>query len=302
MSRIKDYIHSRTWVSDVEFMCPLCQHHNNQRLPVPEPNYWADKSRDMYSEGEIEILCQGCQSYFNGDVRASPYDCFITFQDHNDTEVRCGQPIFGSPPDEWLTQWEIPDHPKSVFDSNSSELRKIINTQASIDGKSLINRMIFAQVLTFLEAYFCDNLIKGLREHPDLLAEFSEKDRAINKANIRPSDVLRDPDVVKNWIEHNLKDRIYHKFEIGDKRDSVPLWYEQAFGFLLTPNKNDLKKLHEYVILRHDCVHRNGETKDGKKHNIFDKNYLVEALNTADSIVAHIDKKMQELPTLESKP
>ncbi len=58
-------------------------------------------------------------------------------------------------------------------------------------------RMMFAQILTFLEAYFCDNLITGLRAHPKRLAEFAAKDGSIQQTEITASDVLSDPDHVR---------------------------------------------------------------------------------------------------------
>lgn len=306
MGRMKDYmidnvLNAQRWVSNVEFSCPVCGDLCNQDVDVPEPNYMAEKSRDMTVEGEVELYCEGCDNYFDGDVWAGPAHCDITLRDHEDTEVICSPPGYDRPPEDWLDDWEVPEHPKDVFALNCSELREIIENQASEYGGSLINRMIFAQVLTFLEAYFCDNLIRGLRDHPDRLVTFSEKDGAIREARISASEVLRDPNAVKNWIEFNLKNRLYHQFGSGKKTsgkvklEGVPLWYTMAFGFPLTPAEDDLEKLRKYATLRHDCVHRNGETKDGEKLILFDKPYLLEALETAERVVEHIHSKMQEI-------
>lgn len=289
------------WVSKVEFACPICQCDNKQEVSVPEPDYTGENHSDMMSVGEIELCCNDCDTCFNCSVSANLSDCYITILDYEDTEVVCEPPA--------PEKWNIPEDPKAVFDLNSTELRDLINDQASDDGGNLINRMIFAQILTFLETYFCDNLIKGLRNHPDLLVEFSEKDGTIKQANISASDVLRDPNVVKNLIENNLKGRLYHQFGSGkkdpktgkEKREGVPLWYMMAFRFLLTPNEDDLKKLRKYALLRHDCVHRNGKTRDDDKLTLFDKNYLLETLDTADRVVAHIDSKMLNLSTPDAK-
>lgn len=311
MGRMKDYmidnaLNAQRWVSTVQFTCPVCGHVNQQDVDVPEPNYMAEKSSEMTSEGEAELFCEGCEKWFSADVWAGPAHCDMTIREYEGTHVSCDSPGYDRPPEEWLDDWEVPEHPKDVFDLNADELREIIKAQASDFGGALINRMIFAQILTFLEAYFCDNLIKGLREHPSLLVSFSEKDGAIKDASIAASSVLRDPNAVQNWIEYNLKNRLYHQFGSGkkdkagkEKPEGVVLWYAMAFGFRLTPSDADLAALRDYATLRHDCVHRNGETKDGEKLVQFDKAYLQDALKTAVRIVAHIDKEMQALRKTE---
>lgn len=313
MGRMKDYMidvmNAQRWVSRVHFLCPVCGELIDQEVDVPEPNYTAEKSRDMTVEGETEICCEECDNCFLGDVWAGPTHCNINLRDY-DVEVMCDPPEYDRPPEDWLGEWEIPDHPKKVFDLNYSELQKIIEAQASEYGGSLMNRMIFAQIFTFLEAYFCDALIKGLRDNPNLLVEFAEKDGAISAASIPASAVLRDPNAVKNWIEKNLKDRLYHQFGSGKKNpktgkenvEGVPLWYGKAFKFTLTPKDEDLDTLREYALLRHDCVHRNGETKDGEKLILFGKAYLLEALDTAKRIVDHIDGKIKNITSDQASP
>ncbi len=308
MGILKDYmidnnLNAQRWVSRVQLSCPICNNLISQEIDVPEPNYTAEKSRDMTSEGEVEILCEECDNCFQGDVWAGPTHCDITLHGYEETTVNCDPPGYDRPPEDFDDEWGIPNDPEHVFDLNYKELLHIIETQASDYGGSLMNRMIFAQILTFLEAYFCDNLIKGLRDNPGLMAAFADKDGAIREAKITASHVLQDPNYVKNFIENKLKERIYHKFGNGDvktkkgkaKDEGVPLWYKTAFGFSLTEKDSDLDSLRKYAHLRHDCVHRNGETKDGNKLTEFDKTYLLEALNTARRIVSHIDSKMNSL-------
>ena len=158
MSKTTDYViemmNAQRWVSRVHLLCPVCGEPIEQEVDVPEPNYAAEKSRDMTAEGEAEICCQECGECFLGDVWAGPAHCNINLRDY-DVDVSCDPPGYDRPPEDWLDEWEIPDHPKKVFDQNYDELRLIIDTQASNNGDSLMNRMIFAQILTFLEAYFC---------------------------------------------------------------------------------------------------------------------------------------------------
>ncbi|MBY6057943.1 hypothetical protein [Leisingera daeponensis] len=309
MSRIAElyseqFLNPQRWVSKISFSCPVCGEGVHQEVDVPEPNYAADRTRDMVSEGETEIYCKGCDDYFYGDVWAGPMHCDITLRDHPDTNVYCDPPGYDRPPEDWYDDWIVPDDPVQVFKTNVEELNKLIESQAQADGSSLMNRMIFAQVLTFLEAYLCDTLISGLRLYPDRLADFAARDGSIAQTEFRASDILRDSEHVRKSVEHNLKSRLYHQFGSGkrdkkgrEKPEGVPLWYAQAFGFDLTPTPEDLEKLRSYAAHRHDCVHRNGKTKNDETLKLFNVPYLREALSLADRVVDHIDKKMLELET-----
>ncbi len=307
MGRVKDWyidniMNVQHWVSTVQFECPKCHAANEQEVGVPEPNYAAEKSRDMTSEGEVELICESCDAVFDAEAWSGPAHCDIELRDYPNAKVVCDAPGYDQPPEDWDI-WDIPESPFNVFQRNATELKAIIASQASKDGSSLINRMIFAQVLTFLEAYLCDNLIKMLRDHPDRMIAFAEKDGAIKDAHIPASEVLRDPNAVTKWIERNLRNRLYHQFGSSaldkktgkPKQEGVVLWYAMAFQFSLTPTDSDLDLLRKQAILRHDCVHRNGVTKDGDTLDIFEPAFLLKTLEMTEGVVKHINDKMDAL-------
>ena len=313
MSRVKDYyideiVNTQRWVSNVHFICPICEDEVYQEVDVPELNYAGEKASDMVSEGDIEVYCKGCDNYFDGDAWVGPSHCDIHLRDYPGVEVHCDPPGYDRPPEDWYDDWIIPDDPTFVFKASLEELKTLTNAHAQEDGSSLMNRMIFAQVLTFLEAFFCDTLISGLRRHPDRLADFAARDGSISQTEFRASDVLRDANHVRKSVEHNLKSRLYHQFGSGkvDERgkvkvEGVPLWYGSAFGFALTPTPEDLDKLREYATQRHDCVHRNGKTKDDETLTLFDKTYLNEAIDLADLVVKHIEAEMTKVDEAQNK-
>lgn len=286
-------MYTQSFVFHVEFICPKCGNLNNQEIEVPEPNFaTAEKRSNLTADGEVELCCSKCENCFEGDVQIGPYNCDITLNDYEDTMVSCDPPFY----EELIEEWEIPERPKEMFDQNAKDLRNIIDNNATQSGGDTINRMIFTQIVTILEAYLCDNLIKGLINNPALLVSFSKKDSEISKRKISVSEVLRDSDVAKNLIVQSLINRVYHRFGRDKKKEEgVPHWYRSAFGFSLTPSPDDIKILREYAGLRHDCVHRNGKTKDEKKIDHINIAFLLEALTLAERIVEYIDCKMNDL-------
>lgn len=309
MGSMSDYmidngIGMQRWVSEVTLACPVCSEIISKEIDVPEPDYSAEKSRDMTVDGEVEIECDSCGNVFDGDIWAGPLQCDITLREHEDVNVSCSSPGYDRPPEDWEEYWGTPEHPGEIFDANYEQLHKIIDTQATADGSSLMNRMIFAQIITFLEAYFCDNLITGIQNHKECLLRFASKDGSIQNEPIPAAAVLQDPEIVVKKIVRNLKEnRLYHNFgkqadptsKTKPKLEGVPLWYRHAFDFSLTPSDDILDELRGYAALRHDCVHRNGETKDGETLTMFNKDYLLKALYTAKAVVEHIDKNMTAL-------
>jgi len=306
LSKISDYYiengeGQQRWVSNIFFICPSCDKENRYEMNVPELDFTAEKSGDMSSEGEREVTCIHCESYFYADVWVGPSHCDITLRDHPDAVISCDPPGYDRPPEDWFDDWSTPEEPTQVFDNNYHALRNIIEKQAKSDGGILMNRMIFAQILTFLEAYLCDTLIIGLRKNPERMVNFAENDGACKEAVIPMAVILREPGGAQKWLERNLKDRLYHQFGSGikdkksgkEKISGVPLWYRMAFGISLVPEEEYLDKLRKYAALRHDCVHRNGETKEGDKLDLFDKEYLLIALNIAKHIVQHIDAELE---------
>lgn len=301
MGAMKDYyIHlmnePQRWVSIVYFICPKCEKPVRQEIDVPEPNYAGEKSSDMVSEGDVELHCESCDTYFDGDVWAGPAHCDINLREHPDVTISCDPPGYNRPPEDWFDDWQVPDDPTAVFMLNASELQTLVGAYAKSDGASLMNRMIFAQIFSFIEAFFCDTLVSALRRHPDRLADFAAKDGSISQTEFRAADILRDPEYVRKAVEQSLKSRLYHQFGSGKpdkggkpRLEGVPLWYAIAFGFSMFPSESDLDKLRKCASIRHDCVHRNGKTKDDKVLNTFTKEYLLETLELAGRFVDHID-------------
>ena len=56
-------------------------------------------------------------------------------------------------------------------------------------------------------------------------------------------------------------------------------------------NKDELETLMRAVVYRHDCVHRNGHTKDGEKLVVFTPEYVEQIAGITHSLVDGIERK-----------
>jgi hypothetical protein len=51
---------------------------------------------------------------------------------------------------------------------------------------------------------------------------------------------------------------------------------------------SDVKELHRAIIVRHDCVHRNGKTKDGEER-VLNEGHVKDLLSEASKLVTWIE-------------
>lgn len=308
MSGMTDYVidmmmEAQRWVSRISLDCPKCHSAISQEVDVPFPDLSAEKTRDMTTDGDVQFDCEHCGEYFEGDVYAGPAHCDIELRSHDGVSVYCEPPGYDRPPEDWYDEeWTTPSDPAAVFQASLTEINVLVGAYAQDDGSTLMNRMIFTQILTSLEAFFCDTLIIGLSQHPERLQSFAARDEALKGLNFTAAAVLKDPDIIEKTVRFNLKSRLYYKFGDGKtgsdskpKPEGVALWYLMAFGFSPTPSVDEVIKLREYALLRHDCVHRNGKTKDDEILTVFEKPFLQDALSVARRVVDHVNAEMSKL-------
>ena len=61
----------------------------------------------------------------------------------------------------------------------------------------------------------------------------------------------------------------------------------------------DMKELHKAIFVRHDCVHRNGKTKDGQER-VFSESDIKGLLAEADRLVQWIEAGGKEPPAFHA--
>lgn len=107
-----------------------------------------------------------------------------------------------------------------------------------------------------------------------LPGRFSFHDMAPGKnligVKITLRDILSDPDCVKRKVTDYLRGLSYHNFSL------VAEIYKAALGLDIFPNPNIEKTLMISLPVRHDCVHRNGQTKEGEPRTGISRPYVVE--------------------------
>ena len=276
--------------TSVHFTCPKCGKQASTRIRVPEPNWGAaERMSDLMSEDQTDITCNHCNEYFPAYVQNSSSGCMVTLDDYPDTRVTAEYAFYSpSSPEDWINE-EVPADPYTEFSNSYFHLGDILPEYGVGGGGSLphsgslINRMTFTQQIAAFEAYLGDALINGVFADKAAMHRLLNGDHDLKATSIPIAIASSNPNVVSETVQRHLQDVIYHNLA------KVAKLYEIAFQFDIWPNPETREKLFKAVHYRHDCVHRNGRTKDGKQLDVFTSEYVNDILDTTYAMVRHIE-------------
>lgn len=182
-------------------------------------------------------------------------------------------------PDDWL-DYEASANPYRVFMDSYHHTGDLLADHGGVRGDHLVNRMIFSQQITALEAYLSDTLLNEVMRDKEAMQRLIDKDEDLAKEKFTLSEVSKDPDLVERKVRTHLREVMYHNLK------KVGVLYNIALGVRILDLSADKASLFKAVLLRHDCVHRNGFDKEGNEIDIFTKVFVQD---TADLIKAFVE-------------
>jgi hypothetical protein len=176
--------------------------------------------------------------------------------------------------DEWLDPVP-PDEPFTIYLNSFRESTDLLKQSGSDHGGHLVNRLVFSHQVTALEAYLGDTLAKEVFRDRNAMQRLVDQDSDLKKEKFTLTEISKDPLLVDRKVREHLRGVIYHNLA------KVDVLYGIALGFRILDLTADKEALFAAVMLRHDCVHRNGSDRDGQALEVFNKTFV---RATADSI------------------
>jgi hypothetical protein len=149
-------------------------------------------------------------------------------------------------------------------------------------------RLLYANVVTALETYLSDKFISSVSADEKLLRRFVETTPEFKNRKLTLSEVFNVHENIKHEVKTHLLEVVWHRL------DKVEPMFRDTLGINFPP---DMGELHKALIVRHDCVHRNGKTKDGEEH-VLSESAIRELLTEADQLVRWIEAGGKEPPTI----
>jgi len=272
--------------TDVQFECPACGKLARTAVGIPEPNWdAAEKMSELTSDDHTEVICNECEAAFPAYVYNSAGNCDVTLDDYPDTHVSADMAFFSPEEDEWLDK-EVAADPHVIFMDSFRETGEILIAHGGEDGGQLINRMVFAQQVSALEAYLGDTLIKGVQAKPDALTRLVAADKDLNAEKFTLADIAGNPGLLGEKVAAYLRTILYHNLA------KVDFLYRTALNVRVLGDKADNGLLLQAIKHRHDCVHRNGMDKDGNRLTVFTKAYVQRVADAMRILVDRIEAEV----------
>lgn len=270
--------------SHVSFSCPICGKPSSGYVTIPEPDWGAaESSNELYSEDQIWLQSTGCEHGFDAHCINNAGLVNITISEFPDARVDADQAYFS---EEW-PEPELPTDPRSIFEEFQGEAKDWLEKHGNPHGGALINRMLFASVISGLEAYLSDTLIKAVSGRRDAQLGLVEKDRAMSE-KFTLAQIIKNPDLVTHEIRKYLGAVSFHKLPRANFLYSAAL----KIDFFALMEGDEVAALNTAIKHRHHVVHRNGRDEEGNLLEVFTPDYVMSILNLATKLIRMLDERV----------
>lgn len=152
--------------------------------------------------------------------------------------------------------------------------------------RQLLLRQIFISIIGALETFLSDLFIVKTLSSKWYLQEFVKNHPEFKNQKISISEIYSVSETIRERAKTIMVNTIYHKLPI------VREMYTQTFSTKFP----DISSLQKYILIRHDLVHRNGRTIEGKLVKVNDNliNELREvSISFVDELVGYLGKNRE---------
>ena len=270
--------------SRVHFRCPACRSENTLNVAVPEFDFSVESMSDLTSEGATELVCDYCEVEFPAGVWCNGSYCQFTLDDYPHITFTGYAPFFSRVDDDFWIDYDPPEDPFGICIATLDGMRSLITDEPTHkDDPQLLNRMVLSQSVTALETYLFDTLVRRIFEERTLILRLLERDKHINQEKFTLRQLASNSKLLDDEIRRYLASVLYHNLE------RVNFLYQAVFGFPIKRAEPLWTLLLKAIERRHDCVHRNGLSSDGKRVLVFTKRYVAEVIEGIEELVRRID-------------
>jgi hypothetical protein len=272
-----------SFCTDINFTCRHCHKRNaHTEIEIASP-----KEDDDISE-HVELACSECGELSVIAFHIYNGSCQVDEHGGNGIKVSISDPYYID--DEFLDDIyeNYPSNPYKIFFNSVNELRTLLLTAKNTDSGDVINRMIFTQAFSAIEAYLADTLRASIDRDTNPIRNLIENHADLKSKKYSLIDIRDEDGFVKSEVKKFISEQIFHRF------DHIDFLYKCYFdySFLSELVSADRKLLFESVSTRHDCVHRNGYDKNGEKNNLVTPDYVDRVISVFKICVDNIERKI----------
>lgn len=160
----------------------------------------------------------------------------------------------------------------------------------SADLQQHFHRMIYANVISSMEAYLSKTLITIVMNDETYFWEFVKR-FDWNKEKVNIENIKESYNNMTIKVQTKLSEILYHNLP------KVKALYQKVLNIDILQNHEDMKFLCRAVDIRHDLVHRNGRKNSGSKVD----EYHSISVSMINDLVTHVDNLIHEIESSFSK-
>jgi hypothetical protein len=269
---------------EVSFNCPDCGGPAAAFVRVPSVD---EGSRDDVSDqGLEEIECLRCGSPWILEMDADNKGLRLELSGYPDVDVSASPVDFGD--DEWDYDPLPEPGAHSIFENALQEWHVLLETFSNEnDGAASENRMLFAHLYSIVEAYLSDAIVSLAMQDSKVQARMIKVLPVLKNKTVSLETIAENPNVVRDMVRSALQDVSFHNLANVNSICCVALGKP-----LLPDSKEERDVLVASIQVRHDCVHRNGCDKNGKRHDTITYAYLARLRKLFKQMAMHLDARI----------
>lgn len=130
-------------------------------------------------------------------------------------------------------------------------------------------------------------IINAVVGDADAMQRLITEDDELAKEKFTLAEISKEPTLIERKVREHLRSILYHNLA------KVDVLYGIALKIKILDHSDDKGSLFKAVILRHDCVHRNGFDKEGNELKIFNKKFVRDSADQIKSFVENIENALQ---------
>ncbi len=179
------------------------------------------------------------------------------------------------------------DRPLEQFDEAMKNINILLSTEfhnTSLYAVSLMHRLLYANIIVAIEVYLSDTFKNKIIYDDSAIRHFMETSLVFKEKKISISDISNNKNNIKNRVNNYLTRFCWHRLE------ETKQIYENTFSIKFPEN---IKTINKAINIRHDIIHRNGKTPDGKSHEI-NETTVKDLIGESKNFVACIEDQMYE--------
>ena len=171
------------------------------------------------------------------------------------------------------------------FSGAIMDVKKLLQTRVDESVSGCFLRLLYVNVITALETYLSDAFINTVVNTAVLMRRFIESTPEFQAEKVPFASVFKAVDGIKRKAQAYLIDVVWHRLE------RVKPLYRATLNIEFP---EDLDSLFHAIRVRHDIVHRNGKTKEGKEILITRKD-VSELIIAVEKCVQLLDAQLAEM-------